>query len=338
VTTLTAEDQPSPSAPDQTALPCSAGSRNVGETLSGTAPVAQCWVIIEQAGPWGRDAPLNSHLDPLIGSKLIERTAGTGTRVLLARHPDRLERSADTTTHNVWIAHTAPGDTRMRHGVTTDLSAIANWDFAAMAQGTLPPFGTAVVEPVLFICTHSGRDHCCAVHGRALMNEVLESLDPSERASVWESSHIGGHRFAPTALSLPSGTVFGRLQAEDVARIRTDDRSQLTRTENNRGRSAFPAPMQVAEHSVRLAAGVIERDVLDVLWVRDGRAVPIRAGAVVTSAQTLLVEVRHRDGRSWHVTVRNEELAGLRAESCGADLLPAYVWRTVDVREYRNWT
>jgi hypothetical protein len=337
VTTWTVADPPSPSALDQIPLPCSTGSRDVGETLSGTAPVAQCWLIIEQAGPWGRDAPLNSHLDPLIGSRLVERTAGTGTRVLLARHPDRLERSADTSAHNVWIAHTAPGDTRMRHGVTTDLSTIANWDFAAMAQGVLPPFGTSTVAPVLFICTHSGRDHCCAVHGRALLNEVLENLDPSERASVWETSHIGGHRFAPTALSLPSGNVFGRLHAEDVVRIRTDDLALLTHTECNRGRSAFPAPMQVAEHSVRGAAGVVERDVLDVLWVRDGRAVPIRAGAVVPPAQTLLVEVRHRDGRSWHVTVRNEELAGRRAESCGADLLPALVWRTVDVREYRNW-
>ena len=328
-------------------LTCSAGSSAAAEPLAGTAPVSQSWIIIEQPGPWGRQALTNSRLDADLGALLKAASADSGTTVLLARHPDRLERDlhggqllADPlgAVRNIWVAHTAPGDTRMRRGVTGDLSQIGSWDLSAIAQGNLPPFGVSVKDSTLFICTHSGRDQCCAVHGRALLAAALDRLAPDERAQVWEVSHIGGHRFAPTALSLPSGAVYGRLGVDDVLRIRGHDVLRTVSTLNYRGRSAFPQPLQVAEIAVRNMDGVLDRDVLDVLLIRDGRAIPVKPGGTLPETKLLLLEVRHVDGRAWQVSVRREARPTARAESCGGEQLDFFVWRSMGVNEAVRWT
>ena len=331
---------------------CSAGSLAADEPLAGTAPVAQSWIIIEQPGPWGRQALTDSRLDAELGAALKVASADSGTTVLLARHPDRLERDlhggeqgqdqplehGEGSVRNIWVAHTAPGDTRMRHGVTRDLSQMGSWDLSAIAHGSLPPFGVSVKEPVLFVCTHSGRDQCCAVLGRSLLSAVLDRLPPDERATVWEVSHIGGHRFAPTALSLPSGAVYGRLEVDDVLRIRDDDARRIVSTHNYRGRTAFPQPLQVAEIAVRDVAGVLDRDVLDVLTIRDGRAIPVKPSGELPETTALQVEVRHVDGRAWQVTVNRESLPTSRAESCGGEPLDALVWRASGVSEATRWS
>ena len=328
-------------------LSCSAGSLAAAEPLAGTAPVAQSWIIIEQPGPWGRQALTDSRLDADLGAVLKAASADSGTTVLLARHPDRLERDLhggalleqpQDAARNIWVAHTAPGATRMRHGVTGEVSQIGSWDLSAIAHGSLPPFGVSVEEAALFICTHSGRDQCCAVHGRALLAATLDRLAPDERAQVWEVSHIGGHRFAPTALSLPSGGVYGRLRVDDVLRIRADEVLRTVSTPNYRGRSAFPQPLQVAEIAVRDTAGVLDRDVLDVLLIRDGRAIPVKPGGTLPETTLLRLEVRHVDGRAWQVTVCREALPTARAESCGGDQLDVFVWLSLGVSEVVRWT
>ena len=64
---------------------CSAGSIAASEPLAGTASVAQSWVVIEQPGPWGRQALIDSHLDPLLGESLLAASTNSGTTILLAR-------------------------------------------------------------------------------------------------------------------------------------------------------------------------------------------------------------------------------------------------------------
>ena len=328
-------------------LSCSAGSLAAAEPLAGTAPVAQSWIIIEQPGPWGRHALTDSRLDSEIGAALKSASADSGTTVLLARHPDRLVRDLHgaallkdpkDASLNIWVAHTAPGDTRMRHGVTRDLRELGSWDLSAIAHGSLPAFGVPVKDPTLFICTHSGRDQCCAIHGRALLAATLDQLPSGDRSTVWEVSNIGGHRFAPTALSLPSGGAYGRLSVDDVLRIRDEDARRIVSTLNYRGRTAFPQPLQVAEIAVRDLAGVLDRDALDVLLLREGRAIPVKPAGTLPDSEVLQLEVRHVDGRAWQVTVCREALPTSRAESCGADLLDAHVWRSSGISEATRWT
>lgn len=316
-------------------LACSAQSLAVEEPLAGTAPVVSCYIVIEQPGAWGREALLDSHFPQELGKELLSKTMGTHVKFLLARHADRLERDGHAD-HHVWIAHTSPGLRGMRHGIVSDLNTIADWDFAAIAAGSLPPFGQSRTAPVTFVCTHGARDACCALLGRSVYEELLASVATEERSSVWEVSHIGGHRFAPTMLSLPSGSVHGRLDAADAIEMHAEATAGRVLLRGFRGRSAYPAPLQVAGIAVRNAFDVREQDALDVLRVVGDKAVPAPTSVVFIDDQ-METEVRHSDGRTWRVTVQRTQLPGLRAESCTKLPESIFVWNVRDLAQTADW-
>ena len=311
---------------------CSEASLAVDEPLPGTAPTAQCWIVIEQPGPWGRPALAASRLDPEIGRALQASMQGTGTRIILARHGARRDLPGP---RRLWVAHTAPGMSVLRTGELDDVRELLGWDLAAMAAGSLPEFGRIESEPVLFVCTHSKRDACCALKGRDLIEQVRPLLPATAQERLWECSHLGGHRFAPTALALPIGAVFGRLTAPEAASI-IELGSPAAALSAYRGRSCFPAPMQAAEARVR-AQIEDAPDALDVLWVRGERAIPVPPGDELAGIASMLTEVRHPDGPSWLVHVRQEPLSSARPESCGAEPVPGHWWRAVDCVPAPPW-
>jgi len=106
--------------------------------------------------------------------------------------------------------------------------------------------------PVLMICTNSRRDVCCSVRGRPV---AIESA--SQRpGQVWECSHTGGHRLAPTGVLLPHGQTFGRLSSRSAvaavdAAMRDEVPAELLGATYDRGRSHLSAPGQAAESVVR---------------------------------------------------------------------------------------
>lgn len=301
---------------------CSLESRAVAEPLPGTAPYARAWIVIESPGPWGREAVADSRLSAPVRENLLEAKR-SGVSVLLARHPDRPERAGHQEL-NVWVARSMAGGMLLRHGLLSDLTPLAAWDMAAIGDGSLPALGSVTREPLLLVCTHGKRDRCCAVNGRALLTSLLEAATPEQRGRIWECSHIGGHRFAPVTLSLPSGAVHGRVDTNSAADLLVRHDSGRVLIDNLRGRSGFLAPCQAAAGAVRALTGTDGADDLDVLRVVDDRVVPASGGVVeVDVAQT---EVRHRDGRAWRVNVERVPLDRPRAESCGAEPVAGAAW------------
>lgn len=67
-------------------------------------------------------------------------------------------------------------------------------------------------NPLILVCTHGKRDRCCAARGFSLYRALRDT--PSARAQIWESTHLGGCRFAGGALVLPQMHKYGRLAAE----------------------------------------------------------------------------------------------------------------------------
>lgn len=311
---------------------CSLSSRAAAESLPGTAPVARAWIILEHPGPWGRDAVADSDL-PDSTRQALASAKGLGIGVLLARHPDRRGESS----RMAWLARSVAGGMRMRETVLDDIRAVEGWDLVSLATGRLPAVGETTGLPLLLVCTHSKRDQCCAVHGRTLAAALLESPGPMRRDRIWECSHIGGHRFAPVSLTLPSGLVHGRLADVDTSEIVEAAARNDALIDSLRGRSCFPEPMQAAEIAVRRLAGIRAGDVLDVLLVSGERVLPVELGWAVPIGSVLL-EVRHVDGRSWRVTVAHESTGAERAESCGKDPLPVHSWVASGVTPVADWT
>jgi len=313
---------------------CSLDSLRAEEPLPGTAPFARAWIVVEQPGTWGRDAVADSRLPDPVREHLL-RAKSAGVSVLLARHPDRPERSG-TDGLNVWVARTAAGGMLLRHGVLADLTPLAAWDLEAIGAGSLPALGSVTHEPLLLVCTHGRRDRCCAVNGRPLLTGLLEAATDAQRRRIWECSHVGGHRLGPVTLSLPSGAVHGRLPEDAAAEFLQRNEEGRVVIEHLRGRSGFLAPCQSAAGAVRRLTGIDGVDDLDVLRIVDGRPFPASDGLVEVSAA--LMQVRHRDGRAWQVEVERVPLDRPRIESCGGEPVSASAWVAGEVTPAEPWS
>ncbi|HEY5249110.1 MAG TPA: sucrase ferredoxin, partial [Dermatophilaceae bacterium] len=187
----------------------------------GTAPAALFWVALEQGGPWGARAATQSHLDPDLGKTVDRLCQNAGGRFLLIRRPGTHADPGQGTgqkarTQRVYVAGGLAGRPWLLEADLADptrLTRLAALSIETLTSGALGAIRDALPElalsprPVLMICTNTRRDLCCSVRGRPV---AIESA--SQRpGQVWECSHTGGHRFAPTGVLLPHGQTLGRL-------------------------------------------------------------------------------------------------------------------------------
>ncbi|MEU6590396.1 sucrase ferredoxin [Streptomyces sp. NPDC046881] len=304
---------------------CATVSRSLDEPVSGTAATATTWLLLEQPGPWGVKALTSSHLDPALGRALEAAADGTGVRIALIRRPGRHADPGTPAVRQVYAAHTVPGNVWLHSATTRAPERLLELDFAGLGTGDHRSFGAVLGgqphrgDPLALVCTNGKRDRCCALLGRPLATELVAS----GVRGVWEVTHLGGHRFAPTVLVLPYGYAYGRAEAHTVKEALHGVQEGRLVVEGCRGCSAWERPGQAAELAVRSAAGEYRTGVLSV--VRTAGAAPRWEVTVV-----------HADGRRWRVTVAQGASLPPRQESCGAAVLgtPARM-DVVEVRELR---
>ncbi|GGZ89551.1 sucrase ferredoxin [Streptomyces echinoruber] len=304
---------------------CATVSLELDEPVAGTAAMATTWLLLEQPGPWGANALLSSHLDPAVGRALERAAKGTGVRVALIRRPGRHADCGTPQTRRVYAAHTVPGRTWVRAAVTDDSALLLALDLAALGRGDHRSFDAVLGgvphtgHPLALVCTNGKRDRCCALLGRPLAAE----LAASGAEGVWEVTHLGGHRFAPTLLVLPYGYAYGRVRAHTAGEILHRVREGRISLRDCRGRSAWELPGQAAELAVRAATGEDRADALRVVRVvevvRDAR--DPQDARTDGAAPRWEVTVAHADGRHWQVEVAQGAARPPRRESCGASVL-----------------
>ena len=284
---------------------CAALARALDEPLAGTAPVAARWVCLEHRGTWPSD--ITAHRDDAVRA-FLDRVTAAGWRPLLVRRAGRRPTDGPT---RVFLADTGPAGSRVTMLRVVDPAELAG--LALPGPGEPLP-GAVVTDPMLMVCTHGRRDRCCAVDGRALVRAVLGARE----TDVWECTHLGGHRFAPTALVLPTGYVYGRLDVTGAVAALKAAAAGEVEAAGCRGRSTWTAPGQVAELAVRAATGLRDADAL-------------RVEPPVSDPEDRVV-VAARDGRRWEVTVRTTASPGNRPVSCGAAALPVSALHASSVR------
>jgi hypothetical protein len=189
-------------------LRCSIASLHRGDPQAGTAPVAKRWLLIEHQGPWAKK-PMDTEplLGPL-GAEIETTAASVGGKVLLVRRPGRRAPGAE---EHHWFAV----DTVRRSWVRGTWRKPTDLRDAAHALGATLSASDEDAEPMVLVCTHGTRDTCCAVRGRPIVASLARAL-PEQ---VWECTHLGGHRFAGTLLSLPDGACFGRLDPNTAVEV-----------------------------------------------------------------------------------------------------------------------
>jgi hypothetical protein len=218
---------------------CSLRSEAAGELMPGTASTVRRWLLVEHDGPWGRDGLLDGRLPDGLGARLRRSGERNGWRVVLIRRPDRRAHretrcfAVDTSADGPWLGHVVLQ--RIEDAVALDPR-----DRFAFEPDD---------EPLAVVCTHGRRDPCCAERGRPLAQATFAAFPDR----TWESSHIGGDRFAANMVLFPHGLYFGRVEAVRGPEIVGAYREGRIVLDRFRGRSSFPMPIQAAEQHVRAA-------------------------------------------------------------------------------------
>ncbi len=215
---------------------CSAASRVDEESMAGTAPTEGAFLFVEHAGAWPREATA------LLAEHVI---VPDGIRPqLIRRH--RARANSQVTVFVAW--RTDLGFTVETTTLDT-VAELADLDLGALAEGRSPGL-TPHDAPLWLVCTNGRRDVCCAELGRPV-TAAIAAVWPD---ATWETTHLGGHRFAATLLALPSGITLGRLDPETAVagcRAVLEGNHPLALS---RGRAGLPAAVQAAE--LRLAAEI----------------------------------------------------------------------------------
>jgi hypothetical protein len=240
---------------------CSATSRDLGERLPGTASTVVNWLLVEQPGPWGRQALEHGRLPPAVGAFLRAQVAEHRFRaVLIRRHgrhePDGIE---------VFAAHAGIRRRWLRRAHLPGPEALLDVDLAPLGAGEPPSIGEEDPRGVYLVCTHGRHDPCCSERGRPVAGILHRRFGDR----VWEVSHVGGDRFAPNVVCLPAGVYLGRVDP-DVA-VGVIERFESGRLDlgRYRGRCAYDFVTQAAESMIREHSGADGID--DVVLVRRRR-------------------------------------------------------------------
>jgi hypothetical protein len=245
---------------------CSSVSLASGEPLHATASRFRRWLLLEQPGPWGHDALVDSGLPIEVGRALRDTGDRLGIRVLLIK---RRERPAGR--RRCYLGYTGARERRVCWIDLDDPADVLSLDLNALSAHRFRGAGTEVDEPLFLVCTHGKHDQCCARHGAPLFR-ALEHLP-----SAWECTHIGGDRFAGNLMCLPHGLYFGRVSPAEAPRVAAGYAQGRIVLQHYRGRSAFSPPVQAAEQEVRVRLGL---EGVDDLVLTGHRALPGRRHVV----------------------------------------------------------
>ena len=279
---------------------CSALAEELEEPMIGSVDQRVRWVLVEDRSPWGSHA-----VDDVLGADFARAAKARALRVLLIRRREG-DPVADVVRRAILV------DTITREMAVRTIGASSDLTIDELADAPVAEFGAPLADPIFLVCTNGKRDACCALRGRALVTAL--AADHAER--VWECTHLGGHRFSGNLVCLPDGLLYGRVSAADGPRLADAYLDGRLDVSHMRGRSAWPAPAQVAEQALRLHLGL---DGVTDIGLH-------RANTEGTRARVTLMAGGH--GHSFELVA--ERSAPPRAISCRADELEAPLhWRVV---------
>lgn len=213
---------------------CSPWTRATNPDPCGTAGEYDTILAIEVPAPWPSDVAefggVWTRFETRVRALAVLPTVGDGTRRVTA-----WRRSSDGTF--VGTDYSLPPTV----DIETELFAIS---------GAGPTTTAVTASPApreILVCGHGQRDRCCGSLGVRLEAQLVGRFDG---VRVRRCSHLGGHRFAPTAITFPDGRWWAYLDLELVDRIMGDDVDGEVLATHYRGRGGLNAPAQVVEREL----------------------------------------------------------------------------------------
>ncbi|MEO0770777.1 MAG: sucrase ferredoxin [Cyanobacteria bacterium J06649_4] len=248
---------------------CSETSQANGEDPIGTAVTAKLWLFIEVPQPWAKNPWANESAELLQVFEQIEKQLKLWRDLrILAIAPDK---TYSTSEDRHLFFYTQPSGAASEyaqqhyHLPTEDLCALVRLLALGAAATPLEHSAESIIDRfhqyrrpptrAFFVCTHTRYDLACGRFGTPLYRLLRKRYADPDKLSVWQTTHFGGHNFAPTLIDFPSGHFWGHLQPEvlDTLVHRTGDVAELGPF--YRGWSGLEAWAQIAERSLWMQHG-----------------------------------------------------------------------------------
>ena len=220
---------------------CSILCRQSGESLAGTAPFAEHFVFITWPKKYWEYEALESKGGFPTGLKKWMKEKSKFCGKISIRLASRAKLRNDKVEIFIY-----PGKSYFSNVLPKEIPEVLESYFQ---HYTSPLFSCKKFEQdQIFICTHGRHDKCCAKFGQKLADQmryhVQEQNFPVE---IWESSHLGGHRFAATMIDFPTGRVYGRLTPDEIPKFLENRKQGQVYGSSYRGSVFLPELEQVAE-------------------------------------------------------------------------------------------
>ena len=181
---------------------CSEHSQAIDLDPRGTALNIDAVVLIELPLPWPK--PVFTHTDLKGLESLIHTSMGT-TRVL-ACQPRSNEQTTTVTvfckediTFDRWVFELENENSLAELIETLISSKPENIDTSKQIEEN---------KEAVLLCTQGSHDICCGSKGTRLANQIEEQ---DNNIDLFKVSHLGGHRFSPTAMTIPDGRMWANL-------------------------------------------------------------------------------------------------------------------------------
>ena len=227
---------------------CSRSSTELRERIFGTASTAQVWLLLEYNGPWTRNLLADSDL-PAKAKRVLAATLDGDPDARLLFIKNDLRGKAGL---SLFVAITREQRQALYRYDLDDYRDLHSIDLAGLALGTAEDELHAVDDPLYLVCVDGKHDKCCAKFGLPVHRELVRAAG----LAVWQSSHVGGDRFAANVVCLPSGVYYGHVEPDEADRIVRDTTAGYIYLEKFRGRSCYGFSVQAADYFARMASGL----------------------------------------------------------------------------------
>jgi hypothetical protein len=241
---------------------CAVVSKNNGEDPIGTAPHFDQLLVLELPPPWPGNV-WQAGQTPEGLRELFQHAGEQGLRLVAqAILPNPIDGSRPGWTR-LFSFHRPPGPVATygkEEFIVPNREVTDVVEALLLSPGRVPNFepyrqDTTHLREIL-VCTHGNRDVCCGKFGFPMFHALRQIAASAARPfRVWRTSHLGGHRFAPTLLDLPEGRCWGHLDLETLEKLALRRGRVLPLRRFYRGWSALAPHEQVAEREVFMRIG-----------------------------------------------------------------------------------
>lgn len=224
-------------------LRCSPWTAAQGVDPVGSAGTYDRFLLVEAPLPWPRDVS---------GIPVLAAAAAADPRTRVLAVVPGAGGSLESVAVTDWRRETANHFGGTDHRVPPDGVEALLADLVAHPDAAHP---TAVgpAPPELLVCGHGKRDRCCGRWGTLLQTELAASLPALcgiDGVRVRRCSHTGGHRFAPTGVSLPDGRLWAHLDVDLAAGVMARTAAPTALRSHYRGSCALDMWGQAVERTL----------------------------------------------------------------------------------------